>query len=241
VLWIGRKPVDSIDPLIKLTIESAGGELHYFQCDIADVEKLERVVQTMRCSFGTIHGVFHSGMHLVDGLIGSLSERSFREGMACKVDGSVNLVHSLLKDDLDFFVFFSSAGAFGSDRAIASYAAAVSFEDAFALSIARETRTVIRVINWGYWGEVGTGAKAGLRERFASEGLMAFTVAEGLEAIRRIITSDIEQVMPITADPKFLRQLGVLTQNALQAVLPTKKPAPSLKNIRKQLMQLSEA
>jgi len=38
-----------------------------------------------------------------------------------------------------------------------------------------------------------------------------------------------------------LRQLGVLTQNALQAVLPTKKPAPSLKNIRKQLMQLSEA
>lgn len=241
VLWIGRKPADSIDPLIKLTIESAGGELNYFQCDIADVEKLERVVQTVRSSFGTIHGVFHSGMHLVDGLIGSLSERSFREGMACKVDGSVNLVHSLLKDDLDFFVFFSSAGAFGSDRAIASYAAAVSFEDAFALSIARETRTVIRVINWGYWGEVGTGAKAGLRERFASEGLTAFTVAEGLEAIRRIITSDIEQVMPITADPKFLRQLGVLTPNALQAVLPTKKPAPSLKNIRKQLMQLSEA
>src|SRR5207244_1780304 len=82
-------------------------------------------------------------------------EDTLHEVLAPKVSGAVVFGEGLREEPLDFLVFFSSAASFTDATGQANYAAASTFEDAYALELRRRCRFPVSVISWGYWASVG--------------------------------------------------------------------------------------
>lgn len=225
LIWIGRGELGAEQQETVEQIKRAGGDVVYCQGDIADGERMRRAVEEGRTRFGPIRGVFHSAMALHDEDIGTIEEKAFRGVLDPKVWGSFILQQVVRDDPLDFMVFFSSAGAFAANERMCGYAAASTFEDAFALYLNRTQPYPVTVINWGYWGKVGSGAKPGLYEIFEALGTEPLTLEDGMEAVRRILAYPIEQCMPIRADRSFLEKIGL---DPLHEIAIKRETAPAL-------------
>jgi aryl carrier-like protein len=110
-----------------------------------------------------------------------------------------------LKDlDLDFLVLFSSITSVVTPYAEADYSAANSFLDAFAHFANSHGRCRTLAINWPGWREVGQLVKlkalAGVEAWKQNALKKAILTADGLEAFRRALESDLTQVV-VTPEP----------------------------------------
>jgi len=182
-----------------LEIERLGGEVEVLVAEASDAGQMRRVIDETVKRFGAINGVFHAAGIVRAGLIQAKSKDVARSVLAPKVEGTL-VLHDLLADvDLDFLVLFSSITSVIFPYAEADYAGANSFLDAFAhySNARRKYRTLS--INWPGWRETGQLANLEAQpgtERWKEHALeKAILTQEGLEALKRILNSDLQQVV----------------------------------------------
>lgn len=208
---IGRSPHSpAIDEYLRL-IAAAGGEAMYLQADASDAAQMADAVAAAKKRFGTIHGVFHSALVLRDGLLETMEPAALEAVMAPKVRGAVAMVQALRQKDLDFIVFFSSAQSFSGNLGQANYAAASTFEDAYAAAL-RDAGWPATVVNWGYFGQVGAVATPEYRRRMQAVGIHSIPIEEGLAALESILAHDIPQAMPLRAEQHVLHRFGIVLE-----------------------------
>ncbi|WP_055550579.1 non-ribosomal peptide synthetase, partial [Streptomyces kanamyceticus] len=208
VVWISRSEFGPEQLATAQRVREAGGRLLHLRADAADPSAVREAVAEARRQFGALHGVFHTAMTFNTSTIAELTEPELRTALAAKVDGSLALTAALADEPLDFLAFFSSVGSFVSAPGNAAYVAASSFQDAYGRLLSTQLPYPVRVVNWGYWGRVGSGAQPGLQEVFRRTGVAEFTVREGLDALERVLAHGPAQVMPIRADQRALEALG---------------------------------
>jgi acyl carrier protein len=112
------------------------------------------------------------------------------------------LLHEYFGNELDFFVFYSSASVILSSPQLGSYAASNIFMDALA-QFRRARGMAATSINWGFWAEAGMAAQAGAggqNGNIAPKGMGAFTPAEAFGLLEKILSDDVTQitVMPFS-------------------------------------------
>ncbi|WP_437627953.1 SDR family NAD(P)-dependent oxidoreductase [Sorangium sp. So ce1151] len=208
LILIGRRPEDEeIRGKVK-RIEALGGAALYLRADVADPAGLRAAVDAGKARFGALHGVVHSALLLQDRTIERMDEATLRAALAPKVQGSQVLCAVTRGEPLDFILFFSSAQSQASRPGQSNYAAASTFQDAFALGLARRLDTAVKVLNWGYWGSVGVVADDRHRERFAAMGIGSIEPDEGMAAVEQALTARVDRVMPVKAAPHALVELG---------------------------------
>ncbi len=181
----------------------------YVQVDIGDTEAVDAVVREVVQKTGALHGVVHAALALHDAPLSAMDESTFRAGLHAKVAGTLALHRAVQAMPLDFFVCFSSVQSFAGLAGQANYAAASAFQDAWARATARTSAYPIRVINWGYWGEVGAVATPAHRKLMASQGVGSIDVAEGVEAIERVLAGPHNHVVVVRGEPAFLASIGL--------------------------------
>ncbi|MDC8638266.1 SDR family NAD(P)-dependent oxidoreductase [Xanthomonas hortorum] len=192
LVWMGRRPQAAIQAGID-ALASLGPRVHYIQGDAADRASLERARDAIQARFGKIDGLIHAAMTLADRSVERLSDYELREVLAPKVAGCVRLAQVLDPDRLRFALFFSSMNAFATLPGQSNYAAASCFEDAFALAWGAAARCRVRVVNWGYWGEVGAVASEYHRTRMAKAGIAAIQAPEAVNAALRMLNAPLMQ------------------------------------------------
>jgi NAD(P)-dependent dehydrogenase (short-subunit alcohol dehydrogenase family) len=182
-----------------LEIESAGAEVEVLAAEASDPAQMRRAIDQTLKRFGCINGVFHAAGIVRAGLIQAKTRDMAASVLAPKVQGTW-LLHDLLADlDLDFLVLFSSITSIIAPYAESDYAGANSFLDAFAhySNARRKYRTLS--INWPGWREAGQLADLETQpgtERWKAEALRkAILTKDGLEALKRILNSDLQQVV----------------------------------------------
>jgi acyl transferase domain-containing protein/acyl carrier protein/thioesterase domain-containing protein/nucleoside-diphosphate-sugar epimerase len=185
-----------------------GGDVLYERADVTDRASMARVLDIARTRWGQLNGVIHAAMVLRDLPIDAMSEEAFHAVMAPKVEGSEVLADLLRDDPLDFLAFFSSANSFFGNAGQGNYAAASTFQDALGWALARQGRPV-KVVNWGFWGEVGAVATPHHRQNAARHGVGAIATAEGIEAFERALQSDDVQLMPMKISLETLARLEI--------------------------------
>nr|ALD83702.1 tAT polyketide synthase [Sorangium cellulosum] len=190
-------------------IERAGGEVLYVQADAADAAGMRGAVQAARRRFGAIHGAIHSALVLRDRLLENMDEATFRAALAPKVRGSAALFQALGSEPLDFALFFSSVQSFSGNAGQSNYAAAGTFEDAFARHLGRARPYPVKIIHWGYWGTVGVVATEEHRRRMASQGVESLGPEDGVAAVRAVLRGRLGQVAVVRAADEALSALGV--------------------------------
>ncbi|HZN45530.1 MAG TPA: KR domain-containing protein, partial [Nitrospiraceae bacterium] len=182
-----------------LEIENAGADVEVLVAEASDPGQMRRAIDETVKRFGCINGVFHAAGIVRAGLIQAKSKDMASSVMSPKVQGTW-LLHDLLAGiDLDFLVLFSSITSIIAPYAESDYAGANSFLDAFAhYSNARRNYSTL-CINWPGWREVGQLADLETQpgtERWKEEALRkGILTRDGLEALKRILDSDLQQVV----------------------------------------------
>ncbi|MFI9594971.1 SDR family NAD(P)-dependent oxidoreductase [Nonomuraea sp. NPDC052265] len=187
-------------------IESLGGRAVYLRADVADRAAFGRAVEAARQRFGEIHGAFHAALVLRDMTLANMDDDAFTQVLAPKVAGAAVFAEALAGLPLDFLAYFSSAASFVEVGGQANYAAAGTFEDAYALSLRDRP---VSVINWGYWGSVGAVSGGGYDGRFAELGIGSIEPEEGMAVLASVLRAGARQALVVKADPKGLAHIGI--------------------------------
>ena len=225
LIWVGRRSVEALaaEALQVLTAQSA--EVLYQQADICDLEAMQRVIQQAKANFGHIDGVIHSALVLDDRAIADMDEKTLHKVLAPKVQGNVVLQQALANEPLDFLLFFSAGQSFMSHAGQSNYASACTFEDAWAQYQNQQQNYPVKIINWGYWGEVGIVATTDYRQRMTKQGVLSINPQEGMEVVERCLASYATQVAYFKAQPNTLSRLGLDDAGIMSACQKSASPA----------------
>ena len=80
-----------------------------------------------------------------------MDEKSFRQSVAVKADTCIRVAQVFEKEELDFYLFFSSVNSFLKARKQSSYSTGLAFKDAFLRYLSHFVTARVKVMNWGYW------------------------------------------------------------------------------------------
>ncbi|WP_149551169.1 SDR family NAD(P)-dependent oxidoreductase [Streptomyces marokkonensis] len=206
VVWIGRREKDAVIQAEIDRLAALGRAPWYVRADAADMDSLRGAYARIQERFGTVHGVVQSVFGLVDQSLPNTTEQQFRQGLSAKIDASVCMAEVFDAEGLDFMLFFSSIASVNPTRGYCSYVAGNAFEDALARRLSAARPYAVKVVNWGYWGAVGSGLDVPehVRERiYRREGLGDIDPALAMDAVERLLAAPLGQVAYLnTVEPE---------------------------------------
>ncbi|GAB7028627.1 hypothetical protein JCM4914_00880 [Streptomyces platensis subsp. malvinus] len=207
VVWIGRRPQDAAIEA-RLNGIRGRGEVRYLAADATDPEALRRAYEEIKARYGRIHGVIHAALVLRDRGLASMEEADFRASLAAKADTSVAMAQVFAQEQLDFVLFFSSLQSFTTAAGQSNYAAGCAFADAYAHLLAGYLNCPVKVMNWGWWGSVGSVASAFHRQSMARWGLLSIEPPEGMAALDHLLAGPQPQVSFVKlTDPEAIEPI----------------------------------
>ncbi|WP_424216094.1 SDR family NAD(P)-dependent oxidoreductase (plasmid) [Streptomyces sp. BI20] len=187
VVWLGRRPSDP-DIEARLRAVRGRGEVSYLTADATDPEALRAAREEIVARYGRIHGVVHCALVLRDRSLAGMSEAEFRAALAAKADTSVAMARVFAREPLDFALFFSSLQSFTPAAGQANYAAGCAFADSYAHLMAEELGCPVKVMNWGWWGSIGSVSSPFHRRGMARWGLESIEPPEAMAALDTLLT-----------------------------------------------------
>ncbi|CAH2282216.1 highly reducing polyketide synthase SAT13-like [Pelobates cultripes] len=151
VILSRRRPTPEMqEDIKKIQNEQVNIKIMAIPCDITSYSEVIKTVNSILKIFSNIpiKGVFHSAVVLHDGILESLNLSLFEKVLSPKVDGAVNLHRATIKQELDYFVCYSSVASFVGNAGQSNYAAANSFLDVFC-QYRRNMGLSGQSISWG--------------------------------------------------------------------------------------------
>lgn len=186
-------------------LEALGSEVLVLQADVADEQQMRAAYQHIQARFGALHGVFHVAGVPGVGLTQLKRRAQAAEVLAPKVQGTLILQRILEHQPLDFVVLFSSVtSSTGGGPGQVDYSAANAFLDAVTQRQWPGQRVL--AIDWGEWQwnawEKGLSGYSLEAQHYLKEHRQRFGIAfaEGTEALRRVLASDLSHVVVSTQD-----------------------------------------
>ncbi|WP_439657532.1 SDR family NAD(P)-dependent oxidoreductase [Lentzea sp. HUAS TT2] len=227
VVWIGRRPLDAEITAKQDRLAAIGPRPGYVSCDASDVDDLRRACAEIVRQYGPVHGVLHTAIVLGDRSVARMDEDLLRTTYAAKAGVTVALAEVFAGQPLEFVVFFSSMQAFFTAPGQANYAAGCTFSDAYAEGLSARLGCPVKVMNWGYWGNVGIVAEDGYRRRMARLGLGSIEPGEGMAAVDHLLGSSHDRLALLkAADSRSIA--AFYERSTLTELPPAKSPAAAL-------------
>src|SRR6266508_1765833 len=194
VVWIGREEEsaavkDKINSLSRL-----GQAPLYIAADATKLDALQGALNAILERYPAIHGVVHSALILQDQSLARMDESGFRAGLSAKVDLSVNMDRVFGEQELDFMLFFSSFLSFVKPAGQSNYAAGCAFKDSFAQKLQQRRAYPVKIMNWGYWGKVGSVADEYHNKAMERAGVGSIEPDEGMASLQTFVSSELSQV-----------------------------------------------
>lgn len=194
IIWIGRRDINEQIEASLHHLAQYGTAPEYISADAADPDDLERIYQEIIKRYPQINGVIHAAISLLDNTLMQMDEERFRGALTAKVNVCASIEHVFQKVNLDFVLFFSSINAFAKPAGQSNYAAGCTFKDTFAQYLATRWTCAVKVMNWGYWGSVGTVASRTYRERMLKQGIGSIEPQEAMQALEWLLVSPCQQI-----------------------------------------------
>lgn len=206
--WLGRRAEDAEIAAGRAEVVAAGGEVLYLRADLLRGSEVSAAAKDVVRVWGRIDGVVHSAIVLRDRSLERMREEDFLASLDPKTDGTVNLARAAAHTGAGWLLVFSSIVSFFNGAGQSNYNAGSVFTDAYARWTERKFGLPVRVLNWGYWGEVGVVASERYRSEMAARGIGSISGDEGMAAVERVLAGDASQVVFIKATERALEDMG---------------------------------
>lgn len=209
VLITGLSALDERRRTQLATIASLGGKAVYYQVDVSNFDAMSEVARQIKESFGQVHGIVHSAMNFKEEMIQEVSEDVLLRTLQPKMQGAM-ILHQLFQNtNYDFIIFFSSGQSYTGNVKRAHYAAACNFEDCYARMLSEKEGEPVKVVNWGFWGELkGQPITEEFRDFLIGGGVTPILPADGIEVVERFLISDLPQVCTYYVKDFVLKLMG---------------------------------
>ncbi|KAH8662215.1 hypothetical protein BX600DRAFT_414262 [Xylariales sp. PMI_506] len=115
-------------------LRNRGVRVHIVKVDICDRDTLRAAVRDIQQTMPPIRGLFQCAAVIRDGVFDTMAYDDWQTAIRPKTIGSWNLFE-LCPQDMDFFIFLSSAAGVIGNRGQANYAVGNAFQDALARHI----------------------------------------------------------------------------------------------------------
>ncbi|KAE8422418.1 putative polyketide synthase [Aspergillus pseudocaelatus] len=159
----------------------------HVECIQGSVTRMEDVQAAISRCKSPLKGVFQMSISLNDRPFPHMSYEDWNASLSPKVQGTWNLHNSVLQEDLDFFVLFSSVVGVCGNASQANYAAANTFLDGFT-QYRRQLGLPSSVIALGAVGETGRLAQdAKVLQTTKSFGFWLLSEDEVLRGLKQCI------------------------------------------------------
>lgn len=206
LVLVGRTLPAPDDPRAEeiASIRLAGAEVETRVVDVSDHAAVRGLIDEF-ASPGGLEGVIHAAAGFSGAHIADLDWRTLEEGSSAKVKGVENLLAALDGRMPSHTILFSSTTGLLGVAGLGAYAAANSWLDAYALRERSRGRPVTSVA-WGLWSRmrgVGEAEKAS----YLRTGLRPMDVEDALEALGRVLGSDVGYLVVADADWRRLREV----------------------------------
>nr|BAP05596.1 CalH [uncultured Candidatus Entotheonella sp.] len=226
---IGRSPATPVHQEKVATLEALGARVAYRQVDVCDAAAVQELVAEIGREQGTLDGVLHCAGIVKDSFILKKSANTFRDVLAPKVTGTLNLDRATRELDPELFVLCSSGvGALGSPGQ-ADYAAANAFMNAFAEE--RQTHCPDRKtlsVGWPLWQDGGMRVTPAHERTMAeSVGIRPMSTEKGLVALYRGLASFLPQVLVLEGLAERLRSF-LKPATLVRETPPTARPSSGI-------------
>ncbi|PYH44655.1 type I polyketide synthase [Aspergillus saccharolyticus JOP 1030-1] len=132
---VALSPSEPDKPLtrgLEKDLHRSGAQLHALRCRVKDKTQLQAALRYCRESLPPIREVLHAGLTVRDATFEKMSTEDYRTVRQPKIDGTYNLHDALQGQSLDFFIILSSYMGLVGSPGQSNYAAASTFQDAFA-------------------------------------------------------------------------------------------------------------
>lgn len=186
--------VDSVKSKIRFIqkLEEKGAKVEVYTGSLGNKEQLENYFEDIRESFGEICGVIHcaGATNMENPAFFNKSIESIKKVLEPKIEGLQVLHEVFLKDNLQFFVLFSSIAGVIPTLAVGNsdYAAANDFMNSYVNYLSQKGHTYYKSINWPSWKEVGMGeVKSPI---YSNLGLVAIDNKQGISLFCRALEYD---------------------------------------------------
>ncbi len=210
IIWLGRRQKDEAIQAKIDRLSALGAEPVYFTADATNQEALQRTYEEIKNQYITIHGVIHSAIVLLDQSLANMQEERFKAVLSAKIDVCVRIAQVFKNEPLDFVLFFSSINSFLKSPGQSNYVSGCTFKDAFAHELAREWKCMIKVMNWGYWGNAGIVASEEYRQRVKQAGMGSIEPQEGMAALETLLNGQINQMVLLkTTKPLAIKEWNI--------------------------------
>ncbi|KFE58867.1 type I polyketide synthase [Hyalangium minutum] len=187
-------------------LERSGATVRVYQADISEQTQVKALLASIAQEGPALRGILHAAGVVEDGLLLNQRWDRFASVLAPKVRGTWNL-HAAAPA-LDFFISFSSVSSLLGAPGQGNYAAGNAFLDALAHHRRAQGAPALS-IHWGPW-EVGMMARLDerLRKRAAGRGWGVLSVAQGLQALDRVIGDGRAELAVLPMDWTSLGEAG---------------------------------
>ncbi len=191
LVLLGRRPPSPSAQRELDALRTAGARVTTEVCDVTDLPRLRAVVDALEARSGRLAGVMHLAGIVADALLTDLEPDRFRTVLAPKIEGAWNLHRLPQCDDVDFFVLFSSVGAWLGLPGQGSYAAANAFLDGFAAYRRSRSRPATSVAWCGWQGRgfaTDPGGRAVLAE-LEGRGIQSIDSPTALSLLEQLLAT----------------------------------------------------
>lgn len=137
-----------------LEIESHGGRVEIFDCDISCYDSTKTVFDKIYKNVGEINGIIHAAGITSKGAFASMDDADFstiEEQFKAKVSGTMNLARIIENKKIDFCILMSSISTIIGGIGYSSYASANSFLDCFTNWAEKNLSIPFICIDWDGW------------------------------------------------------------------------------------------
>ncbi|MCB2360150.1 SDR family NAD(P)-dependent oxidoreductase [Clostridium estertheticum] len=213
VIWIGRKPINSTIQAKLDRISELGITPDYISADASNRESLQKAYEEIKKKYHKINGVIHSAIGSLDQSLLKMEEELFRNGLLSKIDVSVRIAQVFSEEALDFVMFFSSIASFGKAPGQSSYVAGCTFKDLFAHQLSQEWDCAVKVINWGYWGDIGIGNAIPntLKNRMLQSGIREIDHEDAMNILESLLVSNVNQMVVMNKSKDITYEDDIIT------------------------------
>ncbi|MES4906074.1 MULTISPECIES: SDR family NAD(P)-dependent oxidoreductase [unclassified Streptomyces] len=191
VLLLGRRDAAKT-PAASPLPPACKGEIRYERADVTDADALgdavTRAEQAWRQPLaGVLHLAGRSLRHQWDDITAHVVAREpleeYEQTLAPKTAGTLAAAHLLDGRPDAFLLLFSSVNGYFGGTGFGAYAAAGSFQDAFAAYWSRTRGRDVRSLAWSQWSGVGMNADGPMAAAAAARGFRPITPEQGLGSL----------------------------------------------------------
>jgi polyketide synthase PksN len=209
IILVGRSELDKEK---EKRIKALGTRVLYRQVDVTDKIAVNGLIKEIVTDFGRLNGIIHSAGIIRDNFIIKKTETEFKEVLAPKTAGLVNLEQASRDIELDFFIIFSStAGSFGNPGQ-ADYTTANTFMDWYAAYYnmmlgEKGFKGRMLSLSWPLWKDGGMRVDARTEKiLLENTGMMPMKTASGIKAMYKSLKQGGSRIAILEGKPDQIRR-----------------------------------